>query len=224
MVSITLFDLALGEEFHLLAHRLGLHLQLGVQLQIDRGVDGAAHIGPDHDAAVAAHQAGAALAELLRKIAALVHGADQQVGVAELGVLVPDRHLVADGGAHVHQRPHLVPGDAVGNDARAVIVDHRHHVGPRLIGAAVDRALGVEVLALGVDRLAFEIELDDVVALDALGRPRARQEKAIRPVGMADADVAERIDDPELRQHVVRGHEVFQQVVKLRHGGVLPLN
>jgi hypothetical protein len=64
-----------------------------------------------------------------------------------------------------------------------VVVDHAHHVGPRLIGAAVDRALGVEVLALGVDRLAVEIELDDVVALDALGRARARQEEAVRLSG-----------------------------------------
>ena len=81
----------------------------------------------------------------------------------------------------------------------------------------MDRALGVEVLALGVDRLAFEIELDDVVALDALGRARTRQEEPIRLVRMADADMAERIDDAVLGQHVVRGHKVFDQIVELRH-------
>ena len=52
---------------------------------------------------------------------------------------------------------------------------------------------------------------------DALGRPRARQEEAVRLVRMANADVAERIDDAELRQHVVRGHQVFKQIVELRH-------
>ena len=34
---------------------------------------------------------------------------------------------------------------------------------------------------------------------------------------MANADVAERIDDTELGQHVVGGDKVFQQVIKLRH-------
>ena len=119
-----LVHFALGEEPHLLADCLGLHLQLCVQLQIDRGVDRAAHVRPDHHAAVAAHQTRGALGELFGEIAALRHGADQQIGVAELLVLVPDRHLVADAGAHVHHRPHLVPGDAVGNDAWAVVVDH----------------------------------------------------------------------------------------------------
>ena len=131
------------------------------------------------------------LAEAFGKVLALVHGANQQIGVAELLVLVPDRHLVTNAGAHVHDRSHLVAGDAIGDHARAVVVDDRHRIGPRLIGAAVDRALGVEVLALGVDRLAVEIELDDVVPLDPLGSARARQEKAVRPVRMADADVAE---------------------------------
>jgi len=86
----------------------------------------------------------------------------------------------------------------------------------------MDRALGVEVLALGVDRLALKIELDDVVALDALGCARARQEEAVRSVRMADADVPERIDDPLLGQHVVSGHQVFKQVVEFRHGVFLP--
>ena len=188
-----LFGLALGQELHLLAHRLGLHLQLGVQLQIDRGVDRGAQIGPTTTQPWPRISAGAALAELLGEVAAHRHAFDQQVGVAELGVLVPDRHLMSDGAAHVHDWPHLPAGDAERDHAGAVVVDHRHHVRPHLIGRAVDEAFEIGPAALGVDRIALQRELHDVADLDPLRRARPRQEIALGIVGMANADVAERI-------------------------------
>ena len=131
-----LAHLALGEEVHLLAHRLGLHLQLGVQLQIDRGIDGAAHVRPDHDAAVAAHQAGAALAELLGEIAALMPWCATSRSVSpnlvcwsQIGTSWPMvAHMCISGRI-------LWPVTPYGMTPGLWLWITRHHVGPRLIGA-----------------------------------------------------------------------------------------
>ena len=49
-------------------------------------------------------------------------------------------------------------------------------------------------LTLAYHWLALLIELDQVIALDQLGRERARHEEVLRIVGMTHADVAISVD------------------------------
>ena len=93
-------------------------------------------------------------------------------------------------------------------------------VGPRLEDRRMDEALEIG-LALIVDRFAFLVELDQVVALDQFRRARARHEEALRIVRVAHADMAIGIDDVLVRQNTVGHHEVAQKVVKLAHVGIL---
>ena len=53
-----------------------------------------------------------------------------------------------------------------------MIVNDRHHVGPRLVRRAVDEPLGIGLKAFAVDRFAFEGELHDVIRRDAGRRTR----------------------------------------------------
>ena len=90
-------------------------------------------------------------------------------------------------------------------------------VGPRLVGAAMDESLEIGRAALGVDRIALQRELHDVVGLDAIRRARARQQEALRIVGMAHADMPEPIHDPFAGEDAVAGDEFFNQLVELGH-------
>ncbi len=81
----------------------------------------------------------------------------------------------------------------------------------------MDEALEIGRLAARVDRLALERELHDVVLLDAVRRPRPRQEEALRIVGVPRADMAERVDHAFGRQDAVGGDEFFEQSIELGH-------
>ena len=132
-------------------------------------------------------------------------------------VRIPDRHLVADRGAHVEDRLDLAAGHAERDHAFAVVVHDRHHVRPRLVERAVDEALEIGRAAARIDRVAFEREFHDVGGLDAVGRARAREQIALRIVGMARADMAEGIDDRLAGEDAVGGDELFDDPVELGH-------
>ena len=111
----------------------------------------------------------------------------------------------------------LLAGDAERDHARRMVVHDRMHVRPRLVEAAMDEALEIGRLAARIDRLALERELHDVVLLDAVRRPRPRQEEALRIVGMPRADMAERVDHAFGREDAVGGDEFFEQSIELGH-------
>ena len=73
-------------------------------------------------------------------------------------------------------RPDLAPGDAERNDAFAVVVHHRHDVRTRLVERAVDETLEIGRMSARIDGRTIEGKLHDVVALDAVGRARTRQQ------------------------------------------------
>jgi hypothetical protein len=75
------------------------------------------------------------------------------------------------------------------------------------------------VAAVGIQRLAVEVVLDQVLDLDALGCERARQVIAVRVFRRAQADVAVGVDDAVVRENAVRGDEV----VKFFQGVLLSL-
>ena len=148
----------------------------------------------------------------------------KQRGVAELVVGIPDRHFVADRGAHVQQRLQLLAGDAERDRARRMVVHHGVHVRPRFVDRAVDEALQIGRAAALVDRRAVEGIFDDVVALDALRRARPRQQIMLRIVGMPGADMAEGIDDALVGQDAIGGHQFFENEIELAHCGASPLS
>src|ERR1700736_2162693 len=213
-------DLAGREEFDV-AHGHRLHLQVGVELEIDRNPHRLAQsLGGDY-AAVAAHQRGWPRAQRLGEVAPHVHVGDEERGVAELVLDVPHRHLVADGRAHVHERPQPFRRDAERDRAGAVVVHDRHDLWPRLVDRAVDEAFEVRLAALGIDRRAVEGELHQVGNFDAVGGARPRHQIAVGPLGMAHGDMAEPVDHAFVGENTVRGDEFFQHEVEVGHGRIL---
>jgi len=78
--------------------------------------------------------------------------------------------------------------------------------------------IGRETLGLfRVGRLAVERVGEDVLGLDQLGRPRPRQQINIVVLGMAHADMAERIDDALVGQNVVGGDQLVYKRLQLGH-------
>ena len=84
----------------------------------------------------------------------------------------------------------------------------------------MDEALEIGRAAARIDRLALERELHDVVLLDAVRRARARQQEALRIVGMARADMAEGVDHAFAGEDAVGGDDFFEQGVELGHSSV----
>jgi hypothetical protein len=70
---------------------------------------------------------------------------DQEIRCAEFVVLVPERHVLADGRAQMKHGHERNAGDAERHDRRRVMMADRHDVGTRLKDAAVDDALGIKV-------------------------------------------------------------------------------
>src|SRR5271154_196811 len=119
----------------------------------------------------------------------------------------------------MQERLELLAGDAERDDARRVIVDHSLHIGPCLVDRAMDEALEVRRAATLVDRSAVERIFDDVVLLDALRRPRPRQQIMIGALGMPRTHMSEGIDNPLVRQDPVGGDQFFENEIKLAHCG-----
>src|SRR5262245_3790949 len=214
-----LVDLAGGEELDV-AQRHRLHLQLGVHFEIDRDEHGVADVGRRNCRAMAAHQNARTGPDRTRQVAPHLDVLNQERGVAKLIMRVPGRHVVADVGTHMEKRPELALSNAERDHARAVIVHDRMHIRPRFVDAAMDEALQIGRPLARIDGIALERELHDVVLLDALGRTCAREQEALRVVGMARAHVPERVHDAFVRQDAVGGDDLFEQHVEVGHKGV----
>jgi hypothetical protein len=74
----------------------------------------------------------------------------------------------------------------------------------------VDEALEHRLAAVGVERLAVEVVLDEIGFLDQLRRNRSRQVVALRVARRAQADVAVGVDDAVRREDAVSRDQVFQ--------------
>ena len=152
-------------------------------------------------------------------------GAEAPVGDQEVGRVagdvadLEDRRRLADEGGHVEDgaERHALD-DAEGDHRRRVAVHDRDHVRPRPIHFAVDEALEIDGAAAGVERVAVEIVFDDVGRGDEAGRHVARQEKAVRVLVVADADMAERVEHALLEQDAVGDRQVLDQVGAGRSG------
>ena len=92
------------------------------------------------------------------------------------------------------------------------MVAHGVHVRPRLKDLAVDHALRIRPFLRRYDRIGVEIVFEDVVRLDQSRRARARKELSIRIVRVAQADMAEGIEDAFVRHDAVSGGEVAAKI------------
>ncbi len=90
-----------------------------------------------------------------------------------------------------------------GITASGMMVADRHHVGPHLIDAAVDDPFRIKLHVRRLDRLGVERELQNVLGLDQSRRAGTREQVTAGILRMADADMAEGVENAFVRQHAV---------------------
>jgi len=90
-------------------------------------------------------------------------------------------------------------------------VNHRHYVRPRLVDFAVDEAFEKHGSAAGIDRIAVEVELHDVVGRDQRRRERPRHQKMIGVGGMPRADMTKAVEHAELGEDAAADHDILAQ-------------
>src|ERR1700730_13364268 len=93
-----------------------------------------------------------------------------------------------------------------------MVMAHGIDLGPRLVDFAVDHPLAVKTELRGLDRLRFEIELDEIGHFRQFRRLVAGDEIALRIAGMADADVAERVEHLLIGEDARRNDQFVQNV------------
>src|SRR5262249_19675888 len=83
---------------------------------------------------------------------------------------------------------------------------------------SVDEALLVGVAAAAVDGLAVGVELEQIVGVDQLRRPRPGHDEAPRILGMANADVAIGVEDALTGEQAIGNHDIAADVAhRLTH-------
>ena len=75
----------------------------------------------------------------------------------------------------------------------------------------MDEALEEHRAAAGIDRVAVEIELHDVVGGDERRRQRARHQEVVGIGRMPCADMAEAVDHAELRKDAAADGDILEQ-------------
>src|SRR5690242_8034144 len=96
-------------------------------------------------------------------------------------------------------------------------VHDRLHFRAHRVDLAMDEALEIRIAHIALLYVRGEVVGLDVSARDELRRERTRQEVAVGAVRMANADVAEAIEDPEPGKDAVGGDEIVEQGVESGH-------
>src|SRR5262249_9149154 len=86
------------------------------------------------------------------------------------------------------------------------------------VDGGVNESLEIERTLFVTDRLPVEAQFDDVVALDQLGCERAGEEKVLRIVGIANADMAVGVHHLLAREDAIGDDEVLNDGVEIAHG------
>ena len=97
-----------------------------------------------------------------------------------------------------------------------------HDIGAGREDRGVDEPLEIELMAVIAHGIAVEIELDNIVGTDQFRRERARDQKAVRVVGMTDADMAVGVDDIFARQNAIGDDEILDQSLEAAHRRHVP--
>ena len=83
-----------------------------------------------------------------------------------------------------------------------------HHIGSEPIDFTVNREFNIRLLPIGPNRFSIQIELDDIASGDQFRRTRAREQKMIRLMWMANAHMTVCIEHVLVRKDVVGINEV----------------
>ena len=137
--------------------------------------------------------------------------ADQQIGHAVAVADLEHRHVLLEERRHVADRLELHLADAERDHRRRMAVHDGVDVGPRLVDFAVDEALDVHEPPGLIDRIGIEVVLHDVGGGDDRRRLRARQEIAVRRMGMADRHMAVAVEHALVGEDAVRRDEVLDR-------------
>ncbi len=96
-------------------------------------------------------------------------------------------------------------------------VHHRANICPGAIERGMNIALKIDRRMVWQNRFAFKIELENVPGLDQCRRAVARQQKAVRAIGMAGAHMAKGIDDPLPQQDAIGPHQIGDDRREISH-------
>src|SRR5205823_1676661 len=91
------------------------------------------------------------------------------------------------------------------------------HISTHLVDRAVNEPLRVRLSAGWIDWRPVEREFHQVVGLDALRRAGAGQNIPIGAIRMADADMAEGVDDALAREDAVGRDELVERRSRCSH-------
>ena len=164
---------------------------------------------------MSAHQDHVLVPELLRQRLAEVSGADEHVGVAAGFADLEDRHAAAEESAHVrHRTQPRALGGAERDERPRVAMHDRGHFRAQLVDFAVDEALRILRPVRMGERVALEVEGDDVLRRDHARRQVPRHEIEVRVGRMAHAQMSEGIDDVIVKQNFVAQDEVIEQILR----------
>jgi hypothetical protein len=140
----------------------------------------------------------------------------EHVGVAELIALVPERHRLSAGSAQVKNRNDRNARHAERHHRRRMMVADGHHIRSRLVDAAMDDTLRIELHRWRLDRLGIERIFQDIGGLDHGRRTRTREQIAAGIGRVAHAHMAESVQHAFVRQHAVGERKLvarFGQIV-----------
>src|SRR5688572_26331302 len=90
-------------------------------------------------------------------------------------------------------------------------VNDRTHVRPRLVDGGMDEALLI-ALPLVAHRTSFQVVLDEIARSDERRREVARQQKVVRILIVADADMAETVQDTLIGENAIANDEIVDEL------------
>lgn len=90
-------------------------------------------------------------------------------------------------------------------------VNHRHDIGAGAVNFAMDEALQIDFAAARGQWVSVKIEFKNIIRGDKGGRQVSGQEKAINRLVVADADMAEGVDDTVIEENMVGQNQILDK-------------
>jgi hypothetical protein len=149
----------------------------------------------------------------------LIHFDDDNLRIAKIIAVVPDRNGCA------HHAPDM--GDRFGRFADVaerdqfdrVAMTDRCYIGPGGIDGGMDDAFAIGLDITAVDQIAVQIKFMQVTDADQIGCQRAGENEAPRIIGVTGTDMAEPDQQPFLGQDVIGEGQFTAGLIKGHIGG-----
>ena len=162
---------------------------------------------------MAAHEHAGSIPQHLRQRGAQrVRGDEQVIVLARSIADLEDRRADRQEARHMADRAELRGlDDAEGHHGGRMAMHHRHHIRTRLVDLAMDEAFEIDGAAIGGQRMAVDVEFDDVVRRHQGGRHVAGQQIALGIGVAAHAHMAERVHHALAEQDAVGDRQLLDQ-------------